>query len=247
MSEIHRSYFSIIPATVRYDDSLSANAKLMYGELTALANEHGYAYATNGYFVELYKAGERSVIRWLRELEKGGHITSRFEVTKLGTRRKIFIGILSVEGVPKLATGGAKTGNHINITNNTIKVRKEEPPLKKPIPTFDDLISNYTNNQELHTCLIEYIKMRKANRKATTNRAIELVLKKLDSLTTSESVKIDIINQSIMNGWQGVFPLKTNNSNGKTYNNPKNDIIEHNYSRDQLNSVMTSIEDLDIK
>ena len=45
-----RNYFAIIPSHIRYDNDLIPNAKLMFGELTALSNDKGYCYATNKYF-----------------------------------------------------------------------------------------------------------------------------------------------------------------------------------------------------
>lgn len=54
-------YYAIIPSTVRYDSRLSANAKLLYGEITSLCNEFGYCYATNTYFAELYGVTKVSI------------------------------------------------------------------------------------------------------------------------------------------------------------------------------------------
>ena len=34
-------YYAIIPANVRYDNSLKANEKLMYGEITCLSQSSG--------------------------------------------------------------------------------------------------------------------------------------------------------------------------------------------------------------
>jgi len=56
--------------------------------------------------------------------------------------------------------------------------------------------------------------MRKKIRKPMTERAEELLLNKLDKLSNNEEEQIDILNQSIMNSWLGVFPLK-GDYNGK--------------------------------
>lgn len=63
------NYYAIIPASVRYCKELSANEKLLYGEITALTNKEGYCWASNDYFANLYKVESRTVRRWLGNLE----------------------------------------------------------------------------------------------------------------------------------------------------------------------------------
>lgn len=70
-----RSFYAVVPANVRYDDDLSPNAKLLYGEITALCNERGYCWAGNSYFSELYKKDKSTVARWIKQLEQKGYIT----------------------------------------------------------------------------------------------------------------------------------------------------------------------------
>jgi len=60
--------------------------------------------------------------------------------------------------------------------------------------------------------------MRKKIRKPMTERAEELLLNKLDKLSISEEEQIAILDQSIMNSWLGVFPLK-GDYNGKNRQN----------------------------
>lgn len=90
--EIERpNYYAILPANVRYDKRLSANAKLLYCEISALANVKGYCYASNNYFSELFSVDSRSVQRWLYNLKDYGYITMDFDNNKDLRTRKIFI------------------------------------------------------------------------------------------------------------------------------------------------------------
>lgn len=73
----HRSYYAIIPASVRYDNKLIPSAKLLYGEITALSNEKGYCWASNDYFAKLYDVSKTTIKSWLKSLEDNGHINRK--------------------------------------------------------------------------------------------------------------------------------------------------------------------------
>lgn len=66
----------------------------------------------------------------------------------------------------------------------------------------------YTGLEELDDALTEFVKFRKQIKKPMTDRAVELAIGKLQKMTTDADEQIAIINQSILNGWQGLFPLK---------------------------------------
>lgn len=68
------SYYSILTADVRYDERLSASEKLLFSEITALSNRHGYCTAGNGYFSKLYNVSDRSVTRWIKHLKELGYL-----------------------------------------------------------------------------------------------------------------------------------------------------------------------------
>lgn len=82
------NYFAVIPASVRYDKSLNANAKLLYGEISSLCNKEGYCYATNKYFADLYDLSIRTITELIKLLVSSGHITSVM-VYKEGTKEVI--------------------------------------------------------------------------------------------------------------------------------------------------------------
>lgn len=72
--DIKSNYYAIIPATVRYDKELKPAEKLLYGEITALANKNGYCFAQNRYFAELYNVTIGTVSKWISHLQKLGYI-----------------------------------------------------------------------------------------------------------------------------------------------------------------------------
>jgi hypothetical protein len=52
------------------------------------------------------------------------------------------------------------------------------------------------------------MEFRKSIKKPMTDHAVALLITKLNGMTSYIPEQIEIINQSIVNGWQGVFPLK---------------------------------------
>ena len=81
---------------------------------------------------------------------------------------------------------------------------------EKKSTEIDDLINSNFKDEELRNTVYEFIKMRKVIKKPLTTRGLELMIKKLCGMTTNIDEQIEILNNSIMNNWQGIFPLKQN-------------------------------------
>jgi hypothetical protein len=62
------NYYAVIPASVRYDERVIANAKLLYGEITSLCNKEGKCWATNSYFAKLYGVHKNTISKWISSL-----------------------------------------------------------------------------------------------------------------------------------------------------------------------------------
>jgi hypothetical protein len=61
----------------------------------------------------------------------------------------------------------------------------------------------------------EFLKMRKLIKKPATEKAQENIIKKLFELSQDYEMQIKILNQSISNSWQGIFPIKENQQEKK--------------------------------
>ena len=79
---------------------------------------------------------------------------------------------------------------------NNIKIKEGEV-----LPFPSDSFSIAWNN---------FVEHRREIKKPITARASTMLLKKLSEMSKDESEAIKILEQSIMNGWQGIFPPKEN-------------------------------------
>lgn len=108
-------------------------------------------------------------------------------------------------------------------------IKKNNKEKKKKETEFDIEINNYTNDEKLKSVIYEFIKYRKTIKANMTTLALTKLLNKLDTLATNDVEKIKILENSIVNGWKGVFPLHDrtqqknniqgfNNFEGRSYN-----------------------------
>lgn len=124
-----KSYFAIIPANVRYDKEVRPNAKLLYGEITALCNEKGFCWASNSYFAELYEVSKETISRWVSELVGRGYIKIEL-IYKEGTNqiinRYIRISHEPIDEIVKTPIDEKVKGNN-TVLNNTVNNTRDIP------------------------------------------------------------------------------------------------------------------------
>lgn len=129
------AFWAVLPAEVRYDEDLPANAKLLYAEISSLTDRRGHCYASNEYFMRVFALSERTIQNLLNALKKGGYIRISDGNGGAG-RRKIFAGLNPLLDNPaencgvtpqKIAPDPAE-----NCTQTSIKTKKETKPPKAP-------------------------------------------------------------------------------------------------------------------
>lgn len=128
------NYYAIIPADVRYSSELSANEKLLYGEITALCGKTGECWATNKYFAKLYGVTERSITEWVNNLVRLGFVKSDVRKEEGNVRHLTLAGIEKKfqRGIEEnFQRGIEKIFPHNNINNNNTSEEEATAHKKK--------------------------------------------------------------------------------------------------------------------
>lgn len=221
-AEERPNYYAVIPADVRYDKTLSASEKLFYAEIVALTHKDGRCWASRRYFADLYGVDERTISRWTTKLAERGYIEVRVirNAQKAILRRNIALKVFHTPSDKNVPTYGQKCPypSDKNVAeNNTSNNNKVSKVNTRPVENFDSIIESATESSELREALIEFVKFRKLIKKPMTNKALELIIGKLNKIATTDRERVEILNQSIERGWAGVFALKSDEPQARSY------------------------------
>ena len=196
------------------DKNLSLKAKGLLSVVLALPEN--WDYSISG-LVAICKESETAVKSSIKELKDNGYMVVSKERGNNGQFEYVytFLEIPEVENPEVENVGQLNTKESITEELNTKVLNTENinaNPRKKTSPT-------YYPDELLNQAFLDFIEMRKKLKKPMTNRAIELLQKKLKELSTlplSESMDNDlaikILEQSILHDWQSIYPLKDNTS-----------------------------------
>lgn len=166
------SYYAIIPASVRYCKQLPPAAKLLYGEITALASTDRGCFARNKYFAELFDVDVRTTSRWMNLLEQLNFIV-REESSSENGLRKIY---LKNHDVPE------KSG--------------------RKLESYQEIMDSCFAEKELQRSLWNFIRHCQLNGRMLTNDKLMDIIVRLDmNYGSDESSKIASIEKAISKGY----------------------------------------------
>ena len=212
------SYTSSITNELIRDKSLKANTKILLLVLMTYENKEGFAYPSQPRLIEETGLSKNTLLKCLNEIEEKGYIK---RVKENGVNNKYYI-----NRDIKIDTGtGIKNDTGSSIKIDTLEVlntsNKKEKENKKS--NIDKIIEAYTKNDLLVEAIRDFIKMRSTIKKPLTDRALKGILNKLDTFAANDLDKVEILENSIMNCWQGVFELK--NKKVPTKVDTKNNLV----------------------
>ena len=193
--------YTIIRNSIFKDTTLSAKAKGVACQLLSLPPT--WEYSVKG-LVTLFNDGEASIRSALSELEEHGYLHRERvrEQGKLGKSTYVITDMLKREkpNVENPHVENSVVENHAQYNTKELITNKS---------TTKDIYEALPEN--LRQTLYEFEEMRKSIKKPMTDVARKRLIRELQKLA-GENVQlmIAILDQSILNSWAGVYPLKTN-------------------------------------
>ena len=134
-------YYTVIPAQVRTDNSLSLLARLLYGDIAALASGSGECWASNTFFANEYQKDRTRIIAAIKELISAGYV--RTEYRKPGNNGRVLIPCCEITITSsENATGSSE--------NATYQLQKHNDTRRENAPH-----NNKKNNKKEYTCSFE--------------------------------------------------------------------------------------------
>ena len=112
------------------------------------------------------------------------------------------------------------------------RYQKDTKPPTKLLPLENEDENRNENKSLIEIKIEEFYNFRKELKKPILDSSKESFIKKLTKLSNgNDQVAIEILDESISNGWQGIFPLKNNTQNGikqgqTNYHSNKADVTE---------------------
>lgn len=191
-------------------------------ELVLYALIYGYSQGDGGgfcggikYMAEWLGSTKRTVMTTLTTLESKGFIT-KFEEPRNGIKFCRYVA--NFTSGEKISPGGEK------ISPKKEKNNKDSFQKENTLTSVEEKVS-LAIPEQLAGPIEAFKEMRNKIKKPMTDYAVKLLLKNLEKMAPGDiDQQIEILNQSIFSGYQGVFPLKEEKQ--KQLQQPKRDKSE---------------------
>lgn len=212
--------FTQVANSVLCDKNISAKAKWIYAYLYSKPDNWQFAYNR---IASEFSDWEKSILSGLKELEKFWYLERKkqgdgstdyvlyieptVENRHLDTDPTAEKGKLPFRQVAEIGTINntdinTNTEIYSNTKSGTKKIEKNNNSI-----TIEDL--SFIPNKNIKDGVIEFFHYRKAMKKPIKKESLPAFFRQLQKLSDgNEKIALEILEQSIANGWQWIFPIK---------------------------------------
>lgn len=199
--------YVVIQAFMLDELHLKGNELIVYATIYGFTQDGSHWFhGTRGYLAEWCGAQRETVDRCLKSLLAKGFVERR-EFEDHGRTFVQYRATKNAGDTKKSSTQPEKTGATTTKNEHIKKIVEPKENLKNR-GEFAGVIDAYATTDELRVALSDFVEARKQMKAPLTPKAMSMLLSKLDALAHDEHGKADVIKQSILNGWKGVFEVR---------------------------------------
>lgn len=229
--------FSICPTGLLTNEKIKdPKSIILLGLLATLADTKGQINLTNDNLAKLMNCSSRTLQRNVVELKQAGYIKTAADQQNnriiivdqnlLDSIKSYFINQSSIASSQAIANTLSKFENKLNHNLSALEAKLEQfdkrlsnyensensqektsaSKCKRKTP-YDQAIDQMIDDENVKAELYNFIQMRKQMNRPMTVRAVQIIVEKLYELSDDPAEQAQILDQSIINNWIGVYPL----------------------------------------
>ena len=228
--------YGFIPKIIMKDKELTIEAKAIYAYLSSYTGAGNTAYPSISLMCGDLQISERRFYKHRKLLidkgyiviekkrNEGGWENNVYKLPFKPYRQNVSIQNVSIQNV-SIQNDSTKSNS---LKSNSIKSNSIYRGVdKKLVPLIDE----YSPNDDIKELLIDFIKHRKNIKSPMSDRALKILLTKLDELGgNDDGLKIRMLETAILNGWKSVYLPDDrgvkNGANNVQAGKPKEDKID---------------------
>lgn len=235
---VKRENYVVIQGFMISEMKLKGNELLVYAIIYGFSQEEGQVFSGSlQYLAEWTNSSRQGVTKNLKSLVEKGYIAKNdkyingvkfceYYATKFN---RVCNSV--VQGMQQSCTPPIQQSctNNIVLDNKDNNINNNKENNKK----------KYFENEELNNLFVEFLELRKKLKAVNSERAINSLLKTLSQY--DDDTKYKMIENSVINSWKGVFPLKQE----KTYiQQPiRKEIVPDWFNKDTKDTELTEAEE----
>lgn len=210
---INRNGYGSVPKAVMQDQNLSISAKAVYAYFCSFTGSGDSCFPTRKKICFDLGISNDSLSKYLNQLIGNGYLTVEQIKEKGRFSHNVYTLPDTILPCPKISDtvktehGKTDTKKNSSKTNSSSKKNSEEKKERKK-SGYDEILSQIEDDS-LRELYLEYIKMRKMIKAPMTDRALTMLINKVNELEPFDiGRQMRMLETAIMNNWKSVYPLK---------------------------------------
>ena len=216
MSRIKNENYITIQGWMINELNLKGNELIIYAIIYGFSQAENQIY--NGslqYLADWTNSTKQGVLKNLKSLVDKGCIVKNDKIIN-GVKfceyySTKFNGVLNKveQGIEQSLMEGIKQSLPNNINNISSNNKKEnKKDIKKKETHYDEVINSLIQDEDIKNAIYGFIEMRNFIKKPMTDRALTMLINKLNRLSSNKEIQLKILEKSTLNNWQDIFEYK---------------------------------------